>query len=170
MELTLLSSEEIQLRIDSLAKELSKKFKNKSNVVFVCVLRGAFMFYTDLVRKLDLDIETEFIQVSSYANGTISQGLTINSTFDKNIKDKIIVLVDDIVDSGNTFKKLEEIYFNLGAEEVYTVALISRPTSSHLVDYYGFQINDEWIFGYGLDWKGKKRTIEDIKYFEHNID
>ena len=61
MELTLLSSEAIQLRIDLLAKELSKKFKNKSDVVFVCVLRGAFMFYTDLVRKLDLDIETEFI-------------------------------------------------------------------------------------------------------------
>ena len=71
----------------------------------------------------------------------------------------------------NSYKKnIEEIYFNLGAEEVYTVALISRPTSSHLVDYYGFQINDEWIFGYGLDWKGKRRTIEDIKYFEHNID
>jgi hypoxanthine phosphoribosyltransferase len=170
MELTLLSSQAIQLRIDSLAKELSKKFKNKSDVVFVCVLRGAFMFYTDLVRKLDLDIETEFIQVSSYGNGTITQGLSISSTFNKNIKDRVVVLVDDIVDSGNTFKKLEEIYFNLGAKEVYTVALISRPASSQLVDYYGFQINDEWIFGYGLDWKCKRRTIEDIKYFEHNID
>jgi hypoxanthine phosphoribosyltransferase len=170
MEVTLISSNQIQEEVKLLAKDLSLSLKNKPNVVFICVLRGAFMFYSDLVRNLDIDIETEFIQASSYENGTVNKGLSIKSTVNESFKDKVVVLVDDIVDSGNTLSKLSEIYLGLGAKEVITVALIARKSSIEFVDYYGFQIQDEWIFGYGLDWKGKRRTIKDIKYFEHNID
>jgi len=170
MELTLISKEKIQSRIKTLANEINKDYSKNNNLVFVCVLRGAFLFFSDLVRKLNSDVDIEFIQVSSYENGTESQGLTIKSILSNNVKNKTVFLIDDIVDTGNTLKSLSSIYKDLGATDVKTVTLICRPESKNLVDYYGFVIGDEWIYGYGLDLQGKKRTLLDIKYIEQNID
>lgn len=170
MELTLISKEKIQSRIKTLANEINKDYSKNNNLVFVCVLRGAFLFFSDLVRELNSDVDIEFIQVSSYENGTESQGLTIKSILSNNVKNKTVFLIDDIVDTGNTLKSLSSIYKDLGATDVKTVALICRPESKNLVDYYGFVIGDEWIYGYGLDLQGKKRTLLDIKYIEQNID
>ena len=170
MEITLINKKSIEARIETLANEINKDYQDRNDIIFVCVLRGSFLFFSDLVRKLNLDIEVEFIQASSYENGTESQSLVIKSTLSDNIKDKVIFLVDDIVDTGNTLNKLSEIYKNAGASEVKTLTLICRPTSKHLVDYYGFEIGNEWIYGYGLDLQGKQRTIEEIRYIEQNID
>jgi hypoxanthine phosphoribosyltransferase len=170
MELTLISKEKIQSRIKTLANEINKDYSKNNNLVFVCVLRGAFLFFSDLVRELNSDVDIEFIQVSSYENGTESQGLTIKSILSNNVKNKTVFLIDDIVDTGNTLKSLSSIYKDLGATDVKTVTLICRPESKNLVDYYGFVIGDEWIYGYGLDLQGKKRTLLDIKYIEQNID
>jgi len=170
MELTLISKEKIQSRIKTLANEINKDYSKNNNLVFVCVLRGAFLFFSDLVRELNSDVDIEFIQVSSYENGTESQGLTIKSILSNNVKNKTVFLIDDIVDTGNTLKSLSSIYKDLGATDVKTVTLICRLESKNLVDYYGFVIGDEWIYGYGLDLQGKKRTLLDIKYIEQNID
>jgi len=170
MELTLISKEKIQSRIKTLANEINKDYSKNNNLVFVCVLRGAFLFFSDLVRELNSDVDIEFIQVSSYENGTESQGLTIKSILSNNVKNKTVFLIDDIVDTGNTLKSLSSIYKDLGATDVKTVTLICRPESKNLVDYYGFVIGDEWIYGYGLDLQGKKRSLLDIKYIEQNID
>jgi len=170
MDLTLISKEKIQSRIKTLANEINKDYSKNNNLVFVCVLRGAFLFFSDLVRELNSDVDIEFIQVSSYENGTESQGLTIKSILSNNVKNKTVFLIDDIVDTGNTLKSLSSIYKDLGATDVKTVTLICRPESKNLVDYYGFVIGDEWIYGYGLDLQGKKRTLLDIKYIEQNID
>lgn len=170
MELTLISKEDIQSRIETLANEINKDYSSNNSVVCVCVLRGAFLFFSDLVRKLNLDVDIEFIQASSYENGTENQGLTIKSKLSYNVKDKTVFLIDDIVDSGNTLNQLSIIFKDLGASDVKTVALVCRPQSQTLVDYYGFVIGDEWIYGYGLDLQGKKRTLLDIKYIEQNID
>jgi len=170
MEITLINKEDIQSKVTNLANEINKDYKDRDDLVFVCVLRGSFLFFSDLVRELNLDIEVEFIQVSSYENGCENQGLTIKSSLSNNIKNKSIFIVDDIIDSGNTLKELSVIYKNHGASEVKTIALICRPTSKHLVDYYGFEIGNEWIFGYGMDLNGKKRSLCDIKYIETNID
>jgi len=170
MELTLISKEKIQSRIKTLANEINKDYSKNNNLVFVCVLRGAFLFFSDLVRELNSDVDIEFIQVSSYENGTESQGLTIKSILSNNVKNKTVFLIDDIVDTGNTLKSLSSIYKDLGATDVKTVALVCRPESKDFVDYYRFVIGDEWIYGYGLDLQGKKRTLLDIKYIEQNID
>jgi hypoxanthine phosphoribosyltransferase len=170
MELTLIREDAIQLRIDEIANEINKDYQNRSDIVFVCVLRGAFMFFSDLVKKLDIDVETEFIQASSYENGTSNQGLTIKSVLSNNVAGKTVFIVDDIVDTGHTLKSISSIYKDLGASEVKTIALVCRPSSINTVDYYGFQIGDEWIFGYGLDLVSKKRTLRDIKYIETNVD
>jgi len=170
MELTLISKEKIQSRIKTLANEINKDYSKNNNLVFVCVLRGAFLFFSDLVRELNSDVDIEFIQVSSYENGTESQGLTIKSILSNNVKNKTVFLIDDIVDTGNTLKSLSSIYKDLGATDVKTVTLICRPESKNLVDYYGFVIGDEWIYGYGLDLQSKKRTLKSIKYIEPNVD
>lgn len=170
MELTLIKHQSIQHRVKQLADEINKDYQGRTDIVFVCVLRGAFMFFSDLVRELDLDIETEFIQASSYENGTENQGLTIKSSLSNNVKGKTVFIVDDIIDTGQTLKSLSGIYRDLGAAEVKTIALVCRPSSLKLVDYHGFSIGDEWIFGYGLDLKSKRRTIKDIKYIEPNVD
>ena len=170
MELTLIKEESIQKRIVDLANEINKDYKDRDDLVFVCVLRGAFLFFSDLVRELNMDVETEFIQASSYENGTENQGLTIKSQLSNNVKGKTVFIVDDIIDTGNTMKSLVSIYKDLGAAEIRTIALVCRPTSLKMVDYHGFSIGDEWIFGYGLDLKSKKRTLKEIKYIEPNVD
>jgi hypoxanthine phosphoribosyltransferase len=170
MELTLIKESSIQSRIIEMANEINKDYKDRDDLVFVCVLRGAFLFFSDLVRQIDLDIEIEFIQASSYENNMTNQGLTIKSSLSNNIENKVVFIVDDIIDSGNTMNGLSEIYKNLGAKEVKKIALVCRPSSLKMADYHGFSIGDEWIFGYGLDLKGKRRTIKDIKYIELNLD
>jgi hypoxanthine phosphoribosyltransferase len=170
MELTLIKEESIQKRVVDLANEINRSYKDRDDLVFVCVLRGAFLFFSDLVRELDMDVETEFIQASSYENGTENQGLTIKSQLSNNVRGKTVFIVDDIIDTGNTMKSLAGIYKDLGATEVKTIALVCRPTSLKIVDYHGFSIGDEWIYGYGLDLKSKKRTLKSIKYIEPNID
>jgi hypoxanthine phosphoribosyltransferase len=114
MELTLIKEESIQKRIVDLANEINKDYKDRDDLVFVCVLRGAFLFFSDLVRELDMDVETEFIQASSYENGTENQGLTIKSQLSNNVKGKTVFIVDDIIDTGNTMKSLAGIYKDLG--------------------------------------------------------
>lgn len=170
MELTLIKESSIQSRIIEIANEINKDYKDRDDLVFVCVLRGAFLFFSDLVRQIDLDIEIEFIQASSYENNMTNQGLTIKSSLSNNIENKVVFIVDDIIDSGSTMNGLSEIYKNLGAKEVKKIALVCRPSSLQMADYHGFSIGDEWIFGYGLDLKGKRRTIKDIKYIEPNLD
>ena len=170
MELTLIEEKSIQKRVVDLANEINGGYKDRDDLVFVCVLRGAFLFFSDLVRELDIDVETEFIQASSYENGTENQGLTIKSQLSNNVKNKTVFIVDDIIDTGQTLKSLSGIYRDLGAKEVKTVALVCRPSSVHMIDYYGFKIGDEWIYGYGLDLQSKKRTLKEIKYIEPNVD
>jgi hypoxanthine phosphoribosyltransferase len=170
MELTLIEEKDIRERVKVLANEIGRDYKDHNDLVFVCVLRGAFLFFADLVRELDMDVETEFLQASSYENGTESQGLTIKSQLSNNVKNKTVFIVDDIIDTGQTLKSLSGIYRDLGAKEVKTVALVCRPSSIHMIDYYGFKIGDEWIYGYGLDLQSKKRTLKEIKYIEPNVD
>jgi hypoxanthine phosphoribosyltransferase len=170
MELTLIEEKDIRERVKVLANEIGRDYKDRNDLVFVCVLRGAFLFFSDLVRELNMDVETEFIQASSYENGTESQGLTIKSQLSNNVKNKTVFIVDDIIDTGQTLKSLSGIYRDLGAKEVKTIALVCRPSSIHMIDYYGFKIGDEWIYGYGLDLQSKKRTLKEIKYIEPNVD
>jgi hypoxanthine phosphoribosyltransferase len=171
MELTLFTEERIRDRIKSLANEIYEDHKNSDPLIFVCILRGSFLFFADLIREIKLDVETEFIQVSSYENEVTAQStLTIKSDIKKLPENATLILVDDIVDTGRTLEFLSDIYKDKGILNIKTVSLICRPSSKNKVDYYGFEIGDEWIYGYGMDMKSKKRNLKEIKYFENNID
>lgn len=171
MELTLFTEEQIRERIKSLANEIYEDHKNSDPLIFVCILRGSFLFFADLIREIKLDVETEFIQVSSYENEVTAQPtLTIKSDIKTLPKNATVILVDDIIDTGRTLESLTAIYKSKGISNIKTVALICRPSSKNKVNYHGFEIGDEWIYGYGLDLKSKKRNLKEIKYLETNID
>lgn len=170
MELTLITESQIQNRIRELANEIRKDYKDSSVPTFVCILRGSFMFFSDLIKELEMDLKVEFIQVSSYEDSTVSGNLTFKTIIDKAPESNTIFLVDDIIDTGKTFQEVKKFYENLGVKNVKTISLICRNFSKSKVDYYGFEIGDEWIFGYGLDLNGLNRNLKEIKYLEHNID
>lgn len=156
-----ISAEKIQSRIDELGQELTKKYKDQ-HVVAICVLKGSFMFYSDLIRKIDTDISCEFFGVSSY-HGTSSSGevkVTLDLTHP--IEGKHVLLVEDIVDTGLTMNYLKNSILSRKPASLTTVALLEKPEALKVpckLDHVGFQITNEFVVGYGLDYEGYYRNL-----------
>lgn len=156
-----ISEEKLQKKISEIGAELTKKFKNK-NVVAICVLKGSFMFYSDLIRQLDCDITCEFFGVSSY-HGTSSSGevkVTLDLTYP--VEGKHVILVEDIVDTGLTMNYLKNSIQGRNPASLTTVALLEKPEALKVpckLDYVGFQISNEFVVGYGLDYQGYYRNL-----------
>ena len=164
----ILSKEEIKKRVSELGREISEDYKGKP-ILVVGILKGAFVFMADLIREIDADIELDFMIVSSYGNSTESSGnVKIEKDLDNSPSGKNILIVEDIIDTGNTLKYLKEQYFaNKNAESVKIVTLLSKParrTAGIEPDYVGFEIEDKFIIGCGLDYAEKYRQLPDIKH------
>lgn len=170
MELTLITESQIQNRIKELANEIREDYTDNSVPTFVCILRGSFMFFSDLIKELNLNVKVEFLQISSYQNSTTQKELILKTVINNVDTNSTLFLVDDIIDTGNTFKEVCRIYKEMGVKNIKTISLICRNASKSKVDYYGFEIGNEWIFGYGLDLNGLRRNLKEIKYIEQNID
>lgn len=159
---TLISEEEITLRIDALAKAINQDFAGQELVV-ICVLKGAFMFCSDLIKKINLPVKLEFIQLSSYGDGTSSSGtVQIQMDVSGDIKGKNVLIVEDIVDTGLTVKTLLEMLQIRGPKEIKLASLLFKPSKNiHAVpiDYLGFEIEDKFVIGYGLDYAGRYREL-----------
>lgn len=159
---TLLSEEKIQKRVAELGKELTKKLEGE-DVVAVCVLKGALMFYSDLIRHLNIDLKSEFIGVSSYADKAKSSG-EVKLTLDLNssVKGKHILLVEDIVDTGLTLNYLKKLLEARQPKAITTVSLLLKPDAIQEkcdVDHVGFEIPNDFVVGYGLDYAGAYRNL-----------
>ncbi|MBT4790766.1 MAG: hypoxanthine phosphoribosyltransferase [Halobacteriovoraceae bacterium] len=158
----LISEEEIALRIDALAKAISDDFAGQELVV-VCVLKGAFMFCSDLIKKIELPINLEFIQVSSYGDGTTSSGsIELKLDLTGSIAGKNVLMVEDIVDTGLTIKSLFEIMELRKPKSLKLASLLFKPDRNvHKmpIDYLGFEIEDKFVIGYGLDYAGRYREL-----------
>lgn len=159
---TLISEEEIALRIEALGTNITRDFAGEELVV-ICVLKGAFMFCSDLIKKVNLPIRLEFIALSSYGDSTQSSG---NVRFDMditaNIEGKNVLIVEDIVDSGLTIKTLLESLALRKPKKVKLASLLFKPIKlKHKVniDYLGFEIEDKFVIGYGLDYAGRYREL-----------
>ena len=156
-----ISAEKIQSRLNELGKELTEKFKDQ-HVVAICVLKGSFMFYSDLIRKIDTDISCEFFGVSSY-HGTSSSGevkVTLDLTHP--IENKHVLLVEDIVDTGLTMNYLKNSILSRKPASLTTVALLEKPDALKVpckLDHVGFKISNEFVVGYGLDYEGYYRNL-----------
>lgn len=166
-----ISAEKIKSRISELAKTINEDFAGEELVV-IGVLNGAFMFCADLIREITVPVSLEFIKASSYGEGTKSTGtVKLNMEFAGNLKGKNILLVEDIVDTGLTIKKIFEDIKKENPKSLKLASLLFKPArNEHYtpIDYLGFEIEDKFVIGYGLDLAGKYRELPFIGIYHGN--
>ena len=159
----LISEEEIQKRVAELAEEISSDYADADELVLVGVLKGAFVFLADLSRRLTIPRTIEFIAVSSYGTGSKSTG-AVRLVMDVrgSIEGKHVLIIEDIVDTGHTLKYLIGVFESHRPASVKTCALVRKAERAEVevnTDYLGFDIGDEWVVGYGLDYAEQNRTL-----------
>ena len=167
IEKILLDEETIDKRITEMAAEIDKYYADSERaLVLMCTLNGAVVFLTDIMRKLTVDCEIDFMKVSSYGHGTVSGG-KVNILLDcskADLSNTDILIVEDIIDSGRTLNYLMEYFRFKGAASVRLCALLDKPSRripgiNVKPDYVGFEIPDEFVVGYGLDFADRYRTL-----------
>lgn len=166
----LFSNEEIEERLKEVGEEITKDYNNEEMKVVV-VLKGAFMTAATLVKYIDnINLEMEFIRVSSYLDKRESTG-KVNVLVDikEDLTGENILIVEDIIDSGNTLNFLKEEYLRRGAKSVKIMSLLDKPSRRKVditPDYTGFVIEDKFVVGYGLDNNEKERNIPYVGYID----
>ena len=158
----LYTEEQIRQRVQEMGEELYDRFEDK-NPLFVGVLNGCFVFMADLVRATQLKSDLEFIAVSSYKNSTVSSGaVQITRDLQCDITGRNLIVVEDILDSGNTLSYLKDYLINRGAASVSIVTLLDKPSRRQkaiYADVVGFEVPDEFVVGYGLDYAQNYRNV-----------
>ena len=158
---TLISQDQLQLRITALAQEISKDHPN--GVHMVCVLKGSFMFLADLVRAMTCEVTLDFMAVSSYGLSTRSSGqVRVLKDLDTAVDGRSVIIVEDIVDTGLTLTYLQAVLRARGPRTLKTACLLSKPSRRQTdvpVDYVGFTIDDLFVVGYGLDSGERYRNL-----------
>ena len=161
----LVTREEITEAVKKLGKKITEDYAGKQPVL-VGILKGAIVFYSDLIREIDLPLTTEFMAISSYGSATKSSGVVkLLKDLDRDITGKDVLLVEDIVDSGMTLAYLKEMLAGRGAASIRIVTLLDKPARRRVElksDYFCFTIPDEFVVGYGLDYDEKYRNLPDI--------
>jgi len=161
----LISAEQIQKRIGELAEEINRDYGGEE-IIAVGILNGAVIFFADLVRQLDFGVEFAFIKLSSYNENAYSSGkIKAESDFSIDITNKNVLIVEDIIDSGLTLKYLKDRLLKSNVKSVRICCLLDKKTGRKtelLVDYIGFEIEDEYVVGFGLDINQKFRNLKDI--------
>ncbi|MBR7116646.1 MAG: hypoxanthine phosphoribosyltransferase [Clostridia bacterium] len=171
----LISEEEIERATERIAAEIDRDYKDADGrIVLVCVLKGSIVFMGDLMKKVTVPVEIECVRVSSYGSGTTSGG-NIDLILDvdrPDIRDCHLIVVEDIIDSGNTLTFLVKHLLNKGAKSVRTVTLLDKPSRRKVefkTDYVGFEIPDEFVIGYGLDYDEKYRALPYIGVLDPSV-
>lgn len=163
----LIDEETIKIKIKELAKKISEDYSGKEPVI-IGVLKGATIFLSDLIRQLDIDCNVDFISVSSYGNATATSGVVkILKDVDMELVGKDVLIVEDIVDSGLTLNYLKSYIKNKAASSIKTCVLLDKPARRQVdfkTDYSGFEIEDLFIVGYGLDYQQKFRNLPYIGF------
>jgi hypoxanthine phosphoribosyltransferase len=159
----LLTSDQIQARIREMAAEMDAAYTGDDDIHFVCVLRGGFIFMADLVRAMGPRATMDFIAVSSYGNAKRSTGeVRLLKDLDTGIEGRDVIIVEDIVDTGLTLTYLQDILRARGPKTLRTACLLSKPSRRVVdvkVDYVGFEIEDHFVVGYGLDYAERYRNL-----------
>ncbi|MBP3888580.1 MAG: hypoxanthine phosphoribosyltransferase [Cellulosilyticum sp.] len=168
----LFSEEVLNQRITELGAQLTEEYKGKSLVV-IGILKGSNIFTSDLVRKIDVSLRMEFMAVSSYGNATESTGVVkILKDLDREIKGEHVLIVEDIVDSGLTLKYLKEILETRKPASIKICTLLDKPArrkENITPDYLGFEVPDEFIVGYGIDYAERYRNLPYIGILKREV-
>jgi len=162
----------IEKRVRELGAILSKDYYQK-NPILVCILRGAVVFLSDLMKSMTLPLEIDFLSLSSYGRSTKTTGMIkVRKDIDLIMKDRHVIIVEDIVDSGLTLQFVYDYLTNLTPKSVSTCVLLNKPSQYKVdlkVDYIGFEIGDEFVVGYGLDYAEKYRNLPYIGVLKEDV-
>ncbi len=165
----LIDEKALDKRVSEIAAEINEKYKGETLLV-VGVLKGSFMFMSDLLKKINLDTEVHFFKASSYGEGTESTGVVkISKDIDRDIEGENVLLVEDIIDSGYTMQKVLQLLKSRNPKNLELCSCLSKPdrrVCEVKIDYLGFEIPDEFVIGYGLDYAEKYRNLPYIGYIE----
>ena len=159
----LISAKSIAARVEELAREISQHFRATEKLVVVGLLRGSFVFIADVVRELDLPVEVDFLEVSSYGNAMeSSREVRILKDLRGEIEGRDVLVVEDIVDTGHTLQRVIEILQTRKPARLATIALLDKPSRREVdvkATWTGFEIPDEFVVGYGIDFAQRNRNL-----------
>ena len=162
IEKVLFTEEEIQKRVAEIAAEINNDYKGKK-VLMLCILKGSVIFFSDLVRNLEVDCNFDFMVVSSYGNSTSSSGqVMILKDVSYSIEDMDVIIVEDILDTGNTLSYLKNVLLQRNPASLKICTFLDKPsrrTQKLDADYSGYTIPDEFVVGYGMDYAELYRNL-----------
>lgn len=172
VEKILISAEELEAKVSELAGIISEDYKGKT-ILVVTLLKGGVMFSVDLMRKLSVPVEIDFMSVSSYGASSKSSGIVkVEKDLDEPIKGKHVLLVEDIIDSGLTLNYVREMLMAREPASLKICTILDKPSRRKTqvkVDYTGFEIPDEFVVGYGLDYAQKHRNLPYVGVLKRSV-
>ncbi len=162
----MISAKSIAARVESLADEISDHFIDTEKLIVVGLLRGSFVFIADLVRELDLPVEVDFLETSSYGDGTeSSREVRILKDLRGEIEGRDVLVVEDIVDTGHTLNHVIHLLESRNPKRLKVCALLDKPSRREVdvnATWVGFEIPDEFVVGYGIDYAQRNRNLDHI--------
>ena len=172
VDYVMLSAEELDKRVKELAAQMDRLYEGRKPVV-VCILKGSVLFFTDLIRNMKTSVELDFMSVSSYGSGTTSSGeVKIKKDLSCDIKDRDVLIVEDIIDSGNTLYHLKKMLITRQPASLNIVTLLDKPERREAPmepEYTGFVIEDEFVIGYGLDYAEEYRNLPYVGVLKRSV-
>jgi hypoxanthine phosphoribosyltransferase len=169
----LISEQEIQARVRELGQQINAAYGDGDRLLLVCVLKGAFMFLADLVRQLEVRHEVDFMEISSYGAGTVSSGVVrILLDLEQNVEGRHVLIAEDIIDSGRTLDYITRNLQTRRPASVRVCTLLSKPSRREIdvpLAFVGFEIPDEFVLGYGLDYAEEYRNLPFIGVLKEEI-
>ncbi|MDO4744305.1 MAG: hypoxanthine phosphoribosyltransferase [Clostridia bacterium] len=165
----LVDEKALDKRVEEIAKQINSDFAGEK-VIVVGVLKGSFMFMSDLIKKINLDTEVYFLKAESYGKGTETSGtVKITKDIERDINGENVIVVEDIIDSGFTMREVFKLLKDRNPKSLKLCSCLSKPSRRECeinIDYLGFEIPDKFVIGYGLDYAEKYRNLPYIGYIE----
>lgn len=172
IEYTLLSQEQLKEAAQRIGQEITRDYEGKEPVC-VCILKGASLFFTDLIRHIDLPLSIDFMAISSYGASTQTSGVVrILKDLDHDVQGKDVIVVEDIVDTGLTLSYIKQALEHRGASSIRIATLLDKPERRKVelsADYKGFLIPNAFVVGYGLDYAEKYRNLPEIGVLKPSV-
>ncbi|MDO4520014.1 MAG: hypoxanthine phosphoribosyltransferase [Erysipelotrichaceae bacterium] len=163
VEKILVTEEQITAKAAELGRQITEDYARENSApLLVALLRGSVPFFAELAKRIDLDVEYDFMDVSSYVGRHSGGEIRILKDLDTSVRDRDVLLVEDIVDTGKTIQAVIELLYHRGARSVKIVTLLDKPSgrTNHLhADYIGFEVGNEFVVGFGMDFNQKYRTL-----------
>ncbi|MCI5840199.1 MAG: hypoxanthine phosphoribosyltransferase [Peptoniphilaceae bacterium] len=173
IEKVLIDEESLKKRIKQLAAKINEHYENEDSILLVGILRGSIFFLTELAKQLKIDCKIDFMDVSSYGDETYSSGnVRILKDLDTDVSGVDVLIVEDIIDTGNTLEYLAETLKHRGARTIKIVTLLDKPERREKVikaDWYGFKIPDEYVIGFGMDYQQLYRNLPYIAVLKREV-